>query len=118
MKLNRTLQITTNRIPDSLIFLSKYVLICGGSISVLEGWQWDGCTFAKDSPYTNNASCIHDALLSVDCGIPRGVKDLIFYDELKKNNFKWCGWLPFSCEIYYIGVRIGSLISYLRGKKW
>jgi len=88
---------------------------------VWEGYKWDGCTpkwsfldlvFGMNdgvpNPKTGKpkayfASCIHDILYEhahiLPKEITRKIADQIFYDELKKADFKLA-------KIYYWGVRL------------
>lgn len=79
---------------------------------------WDGCTGARDGKRGDNglplswiASAIHDALWrDPDVPMTGKQKDLIFYDELVKINFKFrIGWMHLefpAAKMYYLGVRL------------
>lgn len=91
-------------------YTGNFVEIQGSLIIVNKGFEWDGCTCAKDQPSNRIACCVHDALLW-DNNIPitRWEKDKVFYKLLKENKFKLGGWVPFSPEIYYIGVTLATV---------
>ena len=83
-----------------ITFECGWMRIDNNRIIIYKGYSWNGCTFARDNDKTNVASCVHDALyLAIKLQIDRKVKDLIFYDELKKADFEY----P---SLYYNGVRL------------
>lgn len=110
LELTNDLRIETSRFKD-IYFDSKYLSIIDNVIIVKKGFIWNGCTWARDGkrdgrgiPLSAIASCVHDALYFYTIkGISRDIKDLIFYDELKRVNFKFLG-VPGSL-LYLVGVK-------------
>ena len=110
-KLKQDLCVFSKR-TGNVNFANSFLTIYKGYINVKEGFEWNGCTDARDGAIGANglpsswiASCVHDALYrSPNCPLPRKTKDLIFYDLLKQVNFKFLG-IPAS-YMYYLGVRI------------
>lgn len=83
-----------------------YVKIKDDIITVYNGFTWNGCTVARDSKKTDNASCVHDALYSVkSIPLDRKTKDLIFYYLLKEQGF-------YASYIYYLGVRTFGKVAF------
>lgn len=94
-------------------YVGTWLEIQGSLIIVKKGFVSDGCTLAKDQPRNHDASRIHDALLwEKNSPITRRQKDKVFYEVLKKNKFKLGGWVPFSPEIYFLGVWLNT--TYLK----
>ena len=113
MVLDLDLNIETTRIVQGLNYEGVYLNIKNGIITVKKGFIWNGCTWARDGergadgkPVSWKASCVHDALYrELNVPVKRETKDLIFYDELKKVNFKFLKIIPAS-GMYYLGVRL------------
>lgn len=81
-------------------FKCAWMRIDDNRIIIFKGFQWNGCTLARDNEKTNVASCVHDALyIETSLVMARKVKDLVFYDELKKAEFEYA-------NIYYNCVRL------------
>lgn len=95
----------------------KWMTITRFSITIFEGYAWDGCTPKRnffnhwwgtpDFPETILASLFHDALRQFESTehfpFSREIQDDIFFYILKEQNFK----LAF---LYLMGVNIGSFI--------
>lgn len=95
----------------------KRMVITSYSITVFEGYAWDGCTPKRnifnhwvgtpDFPETILASLIHDALRQFESTehfpFSRELQDQIFYYILRANGFR-LSW------IYLAGVNLGSCL--------
>lgn len=109
MKILRHNLVVETSVFKDIWFVGNFVEIQGSIIIVKTGFEWDGCTCAKDQPRNQTACCVHDALLyEITAPITRHQKDKVFYELLKVNKFKLWGWVPFSPEIYYIGVSLNT----------
>ena len=102
-KLESNLVAITDRFKD-IYFTGDYLRIKNNVITVLQGFEYDGCTCARDGN-GRGACCIHDALCGYEIeGVSQKTKDLIFYDELRRRKFRFFG-IPASL-MYYCGVRV------------
>ena len=104
--------------------------IISGTITIYKGFEWNGCSFARDGkrdefglPASWMASCVHDCLYrylhklkNLKCKLIRIQCDSIFYDLLVSVNFKFLG-IP-ACTLYYIGVRLGGGIALYLSRKF
>lgn len=115
------LRIETNRFSN-VYYANSLLTISDNVITIYPGFEWNGCTWARDGERLPNgrpvswvASCLHDALYrSTSLPLTRKQIDLIFYDELKKVNFKFFGIIP-APYLYYLGVRLfGGIFKRLR----
>lgn len=98
-----------------VFYNGTYLDIQGSQITLRKGFdKSDGCTCADDDE-TNLPYCrLHDALLLENIkGVTRHMKDKVFYEGLKRNKYKWKGWLPFGAEIYYTGVSLNTFRKWL-----
>lgn len=94
-------------------FTSTWLDIFDGCYKIKKGFEWNGCSYARDSQETEQASCIHDALYRTpNYPVSRAIADLIFFDELRRAKFRFLGIIPASHYIYYWGVRIGGGFRY------
>jgi len=107
-KLESNLVAITDRFKD-IYFTGDCLRIKNNVITVLQGFEYDGCTCSKDGNW-RLACCFHDILCEHDIeGVSRKMKDLILYDELKKRKAKICK-VPIA-GIYYLGVRLFGRIK-------
>lgn len=98
-KLKEDYTFTTDRIKD-IWFVGNNVVIQGNLIIIKAGFEWNGCTGARDNKKTYYPSCVHDALcIERNMPISQKTKDLIFLDLLKKEKFM-------GAYMYYAGVRL------------
>lgn len=106
-----------NDILKDIDYEGQWITIRYNYLCVKEGFEWNGCTGARDTKRTWIASCVHDALYT-DLNVPlnRKQKDLIFYTELKRAKFKFLG-VPASW-MYYLGVRIFGGIFYRKVRQY
>lgn len=113
-RLDENLTVET-KVFKEIWYTGKWLDIQGNLIIVKAGFEFDGCTCSKDQPRNRIACCVHDALL-FDLNVPvtRKQKDKVFYELLKENKFRLGGWVPFSPQIYYIGVRLQALSGMFR----
>lgn len=121
MALEQDLVIHTTRFTG-IYYEAATLRIVNNIIIIKKGFEWDGCTWARDGvrdengrPISWKASCVHDALYrDRNNPLARGIADLIFRDELMECGFRFLRapvWL--SAYSYYIGVRaFGWLTSY------
>ncbi len=101
-KLESNIVTITDRFSD-IYFKQGFLKIKNNVITVLAGYEYDGCTCSKDGNW-RLACCFHDILCEHDIeGVSRKMKDLILYDELKKRKAKIFK-VPIA-GIYYLGVR-------------
>ena len=87
-----------------IFFSNEWVQICNGFVTVKRGYSWDGCTFAPDFKETYTASLIHDVLYQFNI-VDREKADLVFYEILKQNGFRFA-------KIYYFAVRLFGGLFY------
>lgn len=115
LKENYTVYLPKKYTVDKFIS-NKIFTIYGNCMTISEGFSWDGCSpkfrvFGKilgtpdgrivnGKPITYEASMVHDALYRYLGKLPftRKKIDKIFYELLKRKNFKYAG-------LYYFMVR-------------
>ncbi len=88
-------------------FVDDYFICIQGQITIKQGYCWNGCTAAPDTPKTYKASMVHDALYQYgkQIGLKRIVADTWFSHLLKRESFKWNA-------LYYWGVRLFGWMFY------
>ena len=120
LKLDYPLSIPTARINKAISYQGILLTITNGTVIIKKGFEWDGCTWARDGekrwdgkPITADASCVHDALLwslEHDKTFPlkKKVCDQILRDELIICRYKFLRIVPvkITAYMYYAGVRI------------
>jgi len=91
-----------------IVFENNYIKLSNGWITIKKGYSWNGCSpkikllgkiFGTPDGRNNQCkipSCYHDALYQFKIGTKEDA-DFIFYELLKKNNWKLA-------KIYYFAV--------------
>ena len=88
----------------NVIFRHEFFECVYGNCVIKKGYSWDGCTFAPDFKETYTASLIHDVLYQFNI-VDREKADLVFYEILKQNGFRFA-------KIYYFAVRLFGGLFY------
>lgn len=86
-----------------------------GCLTIMNGYAWDGATWAPDLRSVVRASLVHDALYQLmrSGKINRLWKDTVDNDFLRIMREDGAGWLA---RIYYRGMRLGTRIFNIPGK--
>jgi hypothetical protein len=96
----------TATIPELrfMFFRFKFGNVQGKTLTIYNGYSWNGCTAVPDYKETYNASLLHDFLYQYK-PVKRAIADRIFYNQLKADGFKAAG-------LYYAGVRLFGIFFY------